>query len=60
MSVEQLYEYVAVTIKGLAPNEVQITDQLNAVAEHGWRLVEFIPTTGKIGVGTAVFERLKS
>lgn len=50
----QEYEYVAVQL-GLGPNEKKMTQKINEVAAHGWRLV-FI-TTGAHGSDKLIFER---
>ena len=54
------YEYVAVKIGNNAPKGVReddhITEQINAVAGHGWRMIEVLPA-GQYGGGHAIFER---
>lgn len=56
----QRYEYVAVDLprgasKGARLDDA-ITEKLNGVAAHGWRLVSVLPA-GQYGGGHALFER---
>lgn len=58
------YEYVSValpqaTFKTQADYDRLVTEELNKVAKHGWRLVGLIPYNSPVP-GQAVFERVKS
>lgn len=56
----QRYEYVAVDLPRGAPKGTRLDDviseKLNGVAAHGWRLVTVYPA-GQYGGGHALFER---
>lgn len=52
---DQEYEYTAVRVVGLAVDEAKYTARINAVAEHGWRLVTV--SSGKDFRDMLIFER---
>lgn len=51
---EQRFEYVAVQL-GLVMSQEKMTEKINSVAEHGWRLVDIV--NSKNGAHQLVFER---
>lgn len=50
----QRFEYVAVQL-GLVLNEKKVTEKINSVAEHGWRMIQVL--NSKNGAHQIVFER---
>lgn len=53
------FEYVAVALPSRFADEKNITERLNSVAHHGWRLTSTV-TVGQHGLAYLIFERPKS
>lgn len=53
------YQYVAVNLSSMASQKTrdrEVTEQLNAVAAEGWRLVSILPSES-LRTACAIFER---